>query len=111
MKFQAITKNSENFMRLVNLIQEQWPSAVGWFRDIEYEWKTKGFPQIVVAIQDGEIVGEYSLVQHELLKDNFGFAPWIGTLFVAEKYRGQGYSKKLLINAFKKIQKCPSNSG
>ncbi|MBO7042273.1 MAG: GNAT family N-acetyltransferase [Alphaproteobacteria bacterium] len=105
MKFQAITKDSKEFTRLLNLLKTQWAEAVEWFCDIEGGWKTEDLPQIVVAIQDGEIVGEYSLVRHELLKDNFGFTPWIGTLFVAEKYRGQGYSKKLLLNTFEKIQK------
>lgn len=38
-------------------------------------------------------------------KDNRGYSPWLGTLFVKEKYRGRHFSQVLIENACQHVKK------
>ncbi len=99
MQFEIITKNSKLTTMLLDILQKEWSEAYGWLTDVIDDWSLTDFPQIVVATENGKIIGYYSLVAQELVKDNHNYTPWLGTLFIRKKYRGNHYSPILLENA------------
>lgn len=105
MQFEIITKNSKLTTVLLNILQTEWPEAYGWLTDVIDDWSLIDFPQIVVATENEKIIGYYSLVAKELVKDNHGYTPWLGTLFVREKFRGKHYSHVLIEDACQRVKK------
>lgn len=110
MQFEIITKNSKLTAELLNILQKEWPEAYGWLTDIIDDWSLTDLPRIVVATEKEEIIGCYSLVAEELVKDNHGYAPWLGVLFVREKYRGKHFSPELIKNACQHVKEMGYNS-
>ena len=104
MQFRIITKNSELTNELLGILQKEWPDAYVWLNDVIDEWSLTGFPQIVVAIKDKQIIGYYSLVAKELVKDNHDYTPWLGTLFIRKKYRNNHYSPILIEDACHRVK-------
>lgn len=104
MQFEIITKDSELTDELLNILQKEWPEAYGWLTDVIDDWSISDFPQIVVMTENKEIIGYYSLVAKELVKDNHGYTPWLGTLFVRGKYRGKHFSPILIENACHRVK-------
>lgn len=105
MQFKTITKNSKLTTGLLEILQKEWPEAHGWLVDVLDDWSLTGFPQIVVAMENKKIIGSYSLVAKEMIKDSHSYTPWLGTLFIREKYRGNHYSPILLENACQRVKK------
>ena len=70
---------------------------------IDY-WLKDDLSQIVIATENGEIVGYYSLAEKELLKDNHDYTSWLGILFVREKHRGKHYIPILIENACPRVK-------
>ena len=110
MQFKTITKNSKLTAGLLGILQREWPEAHGWLIDVIDDWSLTDFPQITVATENEEIIGYYSLVAKELVKDNHNYTPWLGTLFVRERYRGNHYSPVLIENACQRVKKMGYNS-
>ena len=104
MEFESITKNSLETEALLNILQKEWPEAYVWLTDVIDYWSKDALPQIVIATENGEIIGYYSLVEKELVKDNHDYTPWLGTLFVREKYRGKHYSPILIENVCSRVK-------
>lgn len=52
-------------------------------------------PQSFVMLKGEEIIGFYQFIKNEPIK-NMELTPWIATLFIDEKYRGQRLSEKLI---------------
>lgn len=109
MQFKTITKTSKLTTQLLDILQTEWPEAYGWFIDVIDDWSLTDFPQIVAVTENEEIIGSYSFVAKELVKDNHNYTPWLGTLFVKEKYRGRHYSPLLIENACQRVQKMGYN--
>ena len=110
MQFEIITKNSKLTGELLEILQKEWSEAYGWLTDVIDDWSISDFPQIVVATEKEEIIGYYSLVAKELVKDNHGYTPWLGTLFVREKYRGKHFSPVLINNACQHVKNMGYNN-
>ena len=110
MQFKIITKNSKLTAELLEILQEEWPEAHGWLTDVIDDWSLTDFPQIIVATENEEIIGYYSLVAKELVKDTHCYTPWLGTLFIRKKYRGNHYSPILIENACKHVKKLGYNN-
>ncbi len=110
MQFKVITKKSKETNDLLNILKTEWGDAFQWLTDVIDVWSQRGFPQIVVALNDGEVIGHYSLVSHELVKDDHGYTPWLGTLFVRKKYRGHNYGSILLGNACRRVKNMGYNN-
>ncbi|MBR1601384.1 MAG: hypothetical protein IJ677_07380 [Alphaproteobacteria bacterium] len=70
MQFKTITKTSKLTTQLLDILQTEWPEAYGWFIDVIDDWSFTDFPQIVALTENEEIIGSYSLVAKELVKDN-----------------------------------------
>ena len=104
MQFKTITKTSRWTQPLLALLKADWPDAYQWLTDVIDDWSLTCFPQIIVALENGAIVGYYSLVEKELVKDTCGYTPWLGTLFVAPKYRGRHYSPQLIEHACQHVK-------
>ena len=105
MQFEIITKNSKITTDLLDILQKEWLEAYGWLTDVIDDWSLTRFPQIVVMTEKKEIIGYYSLIAKELVKNNHGYTPWLGTLFIREKYRGKHYSSVLIENACQHVKK------
>ena len=110
MQFEIITKNSKLTPKLLSILQKEWVEAYGWYTDVIDDCSLTDFPQIVVATENEEIMGSYSLVAKEIVKDNHNYTPWLGTLFVREKYRGNHYSPVLIENACQRVKKMGYNN-
>lgn len=104
MQFKAIIKESAETKILLDILQEEWNEAFHWLTDVIDEWSMQDFPQIVVATDGKEIIGYYSLVVQELIRNNHGYTPWLGTLFVRKKYRNNHYSPILLEDACQRVK-------
>ncbi len=104
MQFEIIIKNSKLTDELLEILQKEWPEAYGWLTDVIDDWSISDFPQIVVATQNKEIIGYYSLVAKELVKDNHNYTPWLGTLFIRKKYRGNHYSSILIDDVCQRVK-------
>ena len=104
MKFEIITKNSKLTPELLNILQAEWSKAYGWLTDVIDDWSLTDFPQIVVATENNKIIGYYSLVTQELVKDNHGYTPWLGTLFIRKEYRNKHFSPILLEDACRHVK-------
>lgn len=104
MQFKIITKNSKLTNELLNILHEEWLDAYTWLNDVIEDWSLTDFPQIVVATQNKQIIGYYSLVEKELVKDNHNYTPWLGTLFVRKKYRNNHYSPRLIEDACHRVK-------
>lgn len=55
------------------------------------EWE-----RVFVACEEGKVVGFCTLVEKDELPDSYDFSPFIGFVFVDEKYRGKRISEKLI---------------
>lgn len=55
------------------------------------EWE-----RVFAACEDGEVVGYCTFVEKDELPDTYDFTPFIGFVFVDEKYRGKRISEKLI---------------
>ncbi len=109
MHFEVITKDSKLTPELLNILQNEWPEAYGWLTDVMDGWSLTDFPQIVVATENNEIIGYYSLIAKELVQDNHDYTPWLGTLFVCAKYRGNHYSPILIEDACRRVKNMGYN--
>ena len=58
------------------------------------EWE-----RVFCAVENGEVVGFCTLTEKDELPEKYGFAPFIGFVFVDEKYRGKRLSQLLINNA------------
>lgn len=105
MQFRVIVKESSETKTLLDILKEEWNEAFHWLTDVIDDWSVQNFPQIVVATENQEIIGYYSLVAQELIRDNHGYTPWLGTLFVRKKYRNSHYSPLLIEDACQRVKK------
>lgn len=104
MHFKVITKSSKETKILLNIIEKEWIEAYKWLTDVIDEWSEQDLPQIVLAIENNDIIGYYSLIAQELIQNNHDYTPWLGTLFIQKKYRNRHYSPILLEDACKRVQ-------
>ena len=52
-----------------------------------------------MRVENGEVVGFCTLTEKDELPEKYGFAPFIGFVFVDEKFRGKRLSQLLINNA------------
>ena len=52
--------------------------------------------RVFAACEDGKVVGYCTFVQKDELPESCGFSPFIGFVFVDEKYRGKRISEKMI---------------
>ena len=52
--------------------------------------------RVLIAIKDNRIAGFCTFANQDELSDEYGFTPFIGFVFVDEKYRGNRISEKLI---------------
>ena len=52
--------------------------------------------RVVVAVEDGRITGFCTFCKTDELPERCGLSPFIGFVFVAEKYRGQRISQQMI---------------
>ena len=110
MEFTAITKKSEITKALLDILKNEWQEAYVWLADVIDKWSLTDLPQIIVATENKEIIGYYSLVAHELVKNDYGYTPWLGTLFIRKKHRGNKYSPILIEDACQRVKNMEYSS-
>ena len=59
----------------------------------------KEWERVFCAVEGGEVVGFCTLTEKDELPEEYGFAPFIGFVFVDEKFRGKRLSQLLINNA------------
>ena len=104
MHFKVITKNSKETKILLDILKDEWTDAFKWLTDVIDDWSVQKFPQIVIALENDDIIGYYSLAEKELIPDNHGYTPWLGTLFIRKKYRNLHYSPILIKDACTRVK-------
>ena len=56
----------------------------------------KDWERVIVATDNGSIMGYCTLAERDELPDKYDFLPFIGFMFVDEKYRGNRVSEKMI---------------
>ena len=56
----------------------------------------KDWERVIVAIDNGSVVGYCTLTEKDELPDEYDFTPFIGFVFVDEKFRGHRISEKMI---------------
>ncbi len=59
------------------------------------------FERVFVACENGNIVGFCTFTEKDALPEEYGLSPFIGFVFVDEKYRGNRISEKLIKSVLK----------
>lgn len=55
--------------------------------------------RVIVAVENGKIVGYCTFTKKDELADDYNFSPFIGFVFVDEAYRGNRISEKMIASA------------
>ena len=108
MQIVKINNNNRYFREAVNLLY-------GWFKDtkhISYEEVNK---QLIEDLKEDSLPNLYALIINDTLiiiyeinekddVDEAPYTPYIASIFVKEEYRGNGYMKLIMADAFSKIK-------
>lgn len=57
--------------------------------------------RVIIAVENGSIAGYCTLTEKDELPDRYGFAPFIGFVFVDERYRGRRVSGQMIDSALR----------
>ena len=52
--------------------------------------------RVAVAVEDGELAGFCTFTERDELPEEYGYAPFIGFVFVGEKFRGRRLSEAMI---------------
>lgn len=71
--------------------------TVQWYLDLyEQSLSSSALPIVVVAVNDGELVGTASLIADDELPDAKESGPWLAAVLVVESHRHQGIGSSLV---------------
>ena len=70
--------------------------AGGYLAKLMYENLFEDNERVLVVLIDGDIAGYCTYVNKDELAGEYDFAPFIGFMFVDERYRGKRLSEKLI---------------
>jgi len=71
-----------------------WENLEGCAERLKNEAQRSGVPTVLVAVDDGKLLGSASIVVHDM-KGREDLSPWMAGVFVAPAYRRQGIGTKL----------------
>ena len=76
-----------------------WKEILPWLNEMVSESGSATLPIITAAYDNEEMVGFFVIADHELLKENLPYSPWLGILMVFDRFRGRGYSPVMIKEA------------
>ena len=98
---QFYTMNKEHFLwdKTISYAERSSWKAGPYLADIMRSGQLSDIERIIIACEDGEIIGFCTLAEKDELPDSFAYTPFIGFIFVDEKARGKRISEKLIYTA------------
>lgn len=99
-------ENIELLNNAMELIYEEWGENFSSSKEIKLNkikreiLEEKKFPEIYLLQDNNDIIGSFSILEHELKDSNL--SPWLACVVINKKYRGQGYGT-FLLNYIKKV--------
>lgn len=73
-----------------------WETLEGCAERLKNEGQRGGVPTVLVAVEDGKLLGSASIVVHDM-RGREDLSPWMAGVFVAPAYRRQGIGTKLVL--------------
>lgn len=100
MKLYSIREAPDLIPPMLESLEAHWPACMPWIeKHMSRVLATDTpVPDAYVAVEDGQIVGGYTLAIKQILySEQEGL--WIATLYMAPRYRGRGLSPLLMDHA------------
>lgn len=98
MDFKAITSNDSEWKTVMKFAQDcSWRAG----KSLAKHMQEKGFTdweRVLIAIDNNEIAGYCTVTKTDCIS-GVPYTPYVGFMFVGEKFRGNRLSEKLIVNA------------
>lgn len=98
MDIKAITSNDSMWTNVIDYAENcSWKAGVNLAIKMKKEYFTE-WERVFIAIEDDEIAGYCTIAKKDCIPE-VPYTPYIGFMFVGEKFRGNRISQKLILNA------------
>lgn len=103
MEFRVLPADAPELLQLAQWYHTQWGSSAGLSLEEELHRLRKlqddeGFPRLIAASDDGEIVGAVQLKRREMPAFP-QYEHWLGSVFTTAGHRGRGLASQLVQHA------------
>ncbi len=95
-KLYLMTEGHEYWNRTISFAENCSWKAGSFLAKRMIENEFQKWERVCAACVDGEVAGFSTFSQKDELSEQYGFAPFIGFVFVDEKYRGRRLSEKMI---------------
>ena len=100
MKIYALTEQSKYWNATMDFAEKCSWKAGKFLARLMKESKFKNWERVFVAIVDEKPIAYCTLAEKDELPEQYSFSPFIGFVFVDEKYRGNRISELLINESF-----------
>ena len=98
MNIKAITSMDNEWTKVIDYAENcSWSAGRNLANEMKNEY-FKEWERVFIAIEDDEIAGYCTVAMKDCIPD-VPYTPYIGFMFVGEKFRGNRISQKLIIKA------------
>ena len=107
---QIVKLNSENryYKECMNILYNWWKDIKNisyneLYKNYLESLKTDNLPNLYALIINDTLIAVYEINEKDDI-DNAPYTPYIASIFIKEEYRGRGYLKLILEDAFSKVK-------
>ena len=103
MEFRVLPVDAPERQQLARWYHAEWGRDAGFsleqaLQRLNMPQDAEGFPRLVGAFDDGQVVGAVQLKRREMLAFP-QYEHWLGSVFVADSHRGRGLASSLVEHA------------
>lgn len=98
MDFLGLTYGSEFWEETILFAQGCSWKAGAYLAELMRQNRFHDYERVFIARENGKIAGFCTFTEKDALPEEYGLSPFIGFVFVDEKYRGNRISEKLIDN-------------
>jgi predicted N-acetyltransferase YhbS len=99
MNILAMTQGDKYWNETINLAEKCSWKAGPYLAELMKQNKFLEWERVIVALEDEKVVGYCTFCEKDELPEIYEFTPFIGFMFVDEKYRGKRISEMLIRKA------------
>ncbi len=96
MDFLGLTPENNLWEKTIVFADSCTWSAGSYLANLMRQNAFHGNERVFIAMEDGNIAGFCTFTEKDALPEEYGLSPFIGFVFVDEKYRGNRISEKLI---------------